>query len=101
MMYKDQKTCILIQRNAFRVMGMFILVLLSGCGESNPEDRGEAQDPIASDLDTIKEKDFDEILTLPGFEVELLYEVPRKSQGTWVSLAMDEHGRMVASDQYN
>lgn len=101
MMYKDQKTCILIQRNTFRVMGMFVLVLLSGCGENNPADTGEAQDPIASDLDTIKEKDFDEILTLSGFEVELLYEVPRKSQGTWVSLAMDEHGRMVASDQYN
>lgn len=42
-----------------------------------------------------------EVITLPGFEVELLYEVPLETQGTWVRLAMDDQGRMVASDQYD
>lgn len=42
-----------------------------------------------------------EVVTLPGFEVELLYEVPLDTQGTWVRLAMDDQGRMVASDQYD
>ncbi|HRN57838.1 MAG TPA: hypothetical protein PLL71_15370, partial [Agriterribacter sp.] len=41
-----------------------------------------------------------DIRTLPGFKAELLYEVPRRSQGTWVTLAIDEQGNMVASDEY-
>ncbi|MBL8888942.1 MAG: c-type cytochrome [Planctomycetaceae bacterium] len=39
------------------------------------------------------------IKTLPGFEVELVYSVP-KSEGSWVSLAVEKPGRLVASDQY-
>lgn len=39
------------------------------------------------------------IRTLPGFEVELVYSVPNK-QGSWVSLAAEKLGRLVASDQY-
>ncbi|QDV06162.1 Cytochrome c [Planctomycetes bacterium Poly30] len=34
-----------------------------------------------------------------GFEAELLYEVPRKIQGSWVSLTTDDRGRLYASDQ--
>ncbi len=33
------------------------------------------------------------------FRVELLYSVPRKKQGSWVSLAVDPKGRLIASDQ--
>ena len=36
----------------------------------------------------------------PGFKVELLYSVPRDSQGSWVSLTLDPKGRLIASDQY-
>ena len=39
------------------------------------------------------------IRTLPGFEVELVYAVP-SDQGSWVSLAAEKPGRLVASDQY-
>ena len=35
-----------------------------------------------------------------GFQVELLYEVPAKEQGSWVSLTVDPKGRLVACDQY-
>src|SRR5262245_36501741 len=34
-----------------------------------------------------------------GFKVELLYTVPRDSQGSWVSLCVDPEGRLIASDQ--
>ena len=41
----------------------------------------------------------DEIKTLvDGFQVEKLYEVP-ESMGSWVSLAADDRGRLIASDQ--
>ena len=36
---------------------------------------------------------------LPGFNVELLYSVPRQSQGSWVNLAVDGKGRLITSDQ--
>ncbi len=35
-----------------------------------------------------------------GFEVELLYEVPSKEQGSWVNLCVDLKGRLITSDQY-
>ena len=35
----------------------------------------------------------------PGFRVELVYEVPLAVQGSWVALAVDGRGRLVASDQ--
>ncbi|MEI9896785.1 MAG: hypothetical protein WDN28_23740 [Chthoniobacter sp.] len=36
----------------------------------------------------------------PGFKVELLYTVPKETQGSWVSLTVDPQGRLIASDQY-
>jgi putative heme-binding domain-containing protein len=33
------------------------------------------------------------------FKVELLYTVPRDSQGSWVSMCVDPDGRLIASDQ--
>ena len=35
-----------------------------------------------------------------GFKVSLLYTVPRDTQGSWVNLAVDPKGRLIASDQY-
>src|SRR5690606_36549814 len=35
-----------------------------------------------------------------GFAVDELYQVPAGEQGSWVSLAVDKRGRLVASDQY-
>src|SRR6056297_697068 len=35
-----------------------------------------------------------------GFQVELLYEVPQKSEGSWVSMTVDPQGRLLVCDQY-
>ncbi len=35
----------------------------------------------------------------PGFKAELVYRVPLKEQGSWVSLTVDPQGRLLASDQ--
>jgi putative heme-binding domain-containing protein len=34
------------------------------------------------------------------FKVELLYSVPRETQGSWVNLCVDPKGRLITSDQY-
>jgi putative heme-binding domain-containing protein len=41
-----------------------------------------------------------EFRTLPGFSVDLVYQVPFGEQGSWVSLCVDPQGRIIASDQY-
>jgi putative heme-binding domain-containing protein len=35
-----------------------------------------------------------------GFQVELLYSIPKESQGSWVNLCTDPKGRLIVSDQY-
>jgi putative heme-binding domain-containing protein len=34
------------------------------------------------------------------FKVELLYTVPKAEQGSWVSMCLDDKGRLITSDQY-
>ena len=36
-----------------------------------------------------------------GFKSELLYNVPKGSQGSWVAICVDDKGRIIASDQGN
>jgi len=40
-----------------------------------------------------------DITVADGFQVELLYTVPKEEQGSWVSLTTDDRGRLFASDQ--
>ena len=35
-----------------------------------------------------------------GFQVELLYSVPKGQQGSWVNMCTDPKGRLIVSDQY-
>lgn len=48
--------------------------------------------PESTSLKTLK--------TLKGFKVELVHEVPRETEGSWVSMTFDPKGRIIASDQY-
>ncbi len=38
--------------------------------------------------------------SLPGFEVEALYDVDIKKYGSWVALTVDGKGRLIASDRH-
>lgn len=40
------------------------------------------------------------IQTSPGFQVDLLYTVPKEEQGSWVSMTEDDRGRLITCDQY-
>jgi putative heme-binding domain-containing protein len=41
----------------------------------------------------------DRIKVANGFDVELLYTVPKDQQGSWVNLCVDPKGRLIVSDQ--
>ncbi|HTF90851.1 MAG TPA: family 16 glycoside hydrolase [Planctomycetota bacterium] len=42
----------------------------------------------------------EELKVPEGFKAELIYTVPRRSQGSWVSMCFDDRGRIIACDQY-
>jgi putative heme-binding domain-containing protein len=42
----------------------------------------------------------DRIKAPTGFQVDLIYSVPKETQGSWVNLAVDPKGRLIVSDQY-
>ncbi len=46
----------------------------------------------ATPIDSISVKD--------GFEVELLFTVPKERLGSWVNLCLDDKNRIIASDQF-
>ena len=48
--------------------------------------------PAATTLSTLK--------PLKGFKVELVHTVPRDTEGSWVSMAIDPKNRLIVSDQY-
>lgn len=44
--------------------------------------------------------DTDRLIVAEGFQVELLYDVPKDTQGSWVNMCALPDGRLVVSDQY-
>lgn len=42
----------------------------------------------------------DKLKVAKGFKVELLYTVPKETQGSWVNMTIDPEGRLIVSDQY-
>ncbi|MCI0461005.1 MAG: c-type cytochrome [Gemmataceae bacterium] len=66
--------------------------LLTAQGTAGGKKAQPGKAPTATPATNIKVKQ--------GFRVELLHTVPRKPQGSWVSLTTDPRGRLIASDQY-
>ncbi|MEX1137137.1 MAG: family 16 glycoside hydrolase [Balneolales bacterium] len=65
----------------------------------------ENKQPVEGQVTELKletddqDSDSTRIEVLPGFEVQKLYSVPLESQGSWVSLGLDDQGYLIASDQ--
>jgi putative heme-binding domain-containing protein len=53
---------------------------------------GLPSEPTATPIDSMK--------VAEGFNVELLYSVPKDVQGSWVNMCPDPKGRLIVSDQY-
>lgn len=93
---------------AATLVGSLSLMLIS-CGVlvAQQEDSDEAnarwstQRPQVMDAsgEAEGEASREKFRALPGFQVELLYSVPRDTQGSWVSLTFDDQGRLLVSDQ--
>lgn len=83
-----------MRRNFKKVSAQLLSLLLFISCSSNTDSPSESPELSGQHL---SEKQ--EITTLPGFEVQELYTVPRGSQGTWISLTIGPQGHLIASDQ--
>lgn len=54
---------------------------------------GKFKKPTATPIELIKVK--------KDYKVELLYSVPRETQGSWINMTVDTKGRLIVSDQGN
>ncbi|MBI1310377.1 c-type cytochrome [bacterium] len=50
------------------------------------------KEPTATPIEAMKAKE--------GFNIELLYSVPKGDEGSWVNMCYDPKGRLIVSDQY-
>jgi len=73
----------------FRAVATVTLMLLSVLGIRPNSANAEVG---ATPVESIKKPD--------GFQVELLYTVPGEEQGSWVSMCVDDKGRLIVGDQY-
>lgn len=72
-------------------------------GEKNATEKTAAKKAAATAPPARKEPPATppEQLKVPaGFQVELLYSVPKDMEGSWVNMCMDPQGRLIVSDQY-
>jgi putative heme-binding domain-containing protein len=69
---------------------LFFLCLVAG--QSLEGGAGKFKKPTATPIALIKAK--------KDFRVELLYSVPKATQGSWVSMCVDPKGRLITSDQF-
>lgn len=82
------------------VLILFFSVFLLSCSGNNGKDHAKEEAMPEEALENTDLSSAAAMKIIPDFKAELLYEAPRKSQGTWVSLAIDEQGVMYASDEY-
>lgn len=79
-----------------------MVIFAFGCSHNDEDVKGFSVDENSENIKSEEPVNDEDVITiLADFKVELLYEVPRSSQGTWVRLALGDDGRLVASDQYD
>jgi putative heme-binding domain-containing protein len=70
---------------------IFCIVTTFGCTNENNQDYGKANE-VNSRVEKLK--------LLPDFHADHLYSPSENEQGSWVAMAFDDKGRMIACDQY-
>lgn len=89
-----------VNQAGFNLNIFFLLLTMLMAGglstnEGHPDDLQDNDHFTEAEQDSVLQN----IETLPGFEVQKIYEVPRDQQGSWVSLSVGPKGHLIASDQ--
>jgi len=86
---------------AILVLGFWLLHTATAQETRKASRRAAARRATAADPESAvgSATPVERIKSLPGFQVELLYSVPGDRQGSWVSMTVDNRGRLITSDQ--
>ncbi len=87
---------------------LFILITLSSTFALAQAKGKEAKKPAPKKKQTVPGETtganvatpIERITVAKDFDVELIYSVPGKDQGSWVNLCVDPKGRLIVSDQF-
>jgi putative heme-binding domain-containing protein len=78
------------------LVSMFLAVLVvTPCAADEKvaaQNKAKFREPTATPAESLK--------IIKSFKVELVYSVPKASQGSWVNMCVDPKGRLIVSDQY-
>ncbi|NBC66649.1 MAG: hypothetical protein GVY07_13465 [Bacteroidetes bacterium] len=81
--------------NIFFLLSTLLFAKYGGTNEGHRSHQQENEAFASAETDSVLQN----IETIPGFEVQKIYEVPRDQQGSWVSLSVGPKGHLIASDQ--
>src|SRR5216683_456802 len=70
----------------------FVFVALASADDQPAKAKPKPREPAATPAESLK--------IAKDFKVELLYSVPKGTQGSWVNMCVDPKGRLIVSDQY-
>jgi putative heme-binding domain-containing protein len=74
------------------ILSLFVLALLGASCSFVQEQESVASKPLDPKVEKLKLQ--------TGFQAEHLYNPSEHGQGSWVSMAFDDKGRLITSDQY-
>jgi putative heme-binding domain-containing protein len=86
-------------RRAFVLFPVLMAALLVSSADSTGQQKKKGKEKTAAAKPQTA-TDPATMRVMKGFKVELLYTVPRDTQGSWVNLCVDPKGRLITSDQY-
>src|SRR6516165_10682591 len=72
------------------------ILFLAKTGALAAEPANTNDDQAASSADLLGVAN---IRVAKDFQIELLYSVPRETEGSWVAMCIDPKGRLIVSDQ--
>lgn len=79
---------------------LFWLMTAGTLTAAGPKDAGQKPAaPAGTKPAAVEATPVNRIKAAKGFQVELLYSVPKREQGSWVSMTVDDKGRLIVSDQ--
>jgi putative heme-binding domain-containing protein len=81
------------------LLSLILLALFATVAIAQEKKKKGRREPPVDDGRPPQATPIDKIKVLKDFRVELLYSVPRATQGSWVSMCLDPQGRLIVCDQ--
>lgn len=78
---------------------LLVLAVFATGAFAQEKKKGRRREPPMDDGRPPQATPVEKIKVLKDFRVELLYSVPRGTQGSWVSMCLDPQGRLIVCDQ--